>query len=110
MATGSGWSSPDSPCGRLFGHDGLIHGYLNIVMTSEDGTHQFGLMSNAFAPPLAVWEPLELAIAQGIREAYASQPCAAAAPPTQDLPDGQARRPLEQAALTGLSDAWPVLR
>ena len=84
----------------MFGEDGGIPGYANTVLTSEDGRHQFGVMMNANEPPPAVWEPIELLIAQGIREAFAGEPCAAAAPQTQGLQDGQADRLLEHAAVS----------
>jgi D-alanyl-D-alanine carboxypeptidase len=70
----------DSPCGTLFGHDGGIPGFSNTFLNREDGSRQFGVMINAEAAPAAVSEPLDRAVQQGIREAFAGQPCAAGEP------------------------------
>ena len=107
---GLGLEVSDSPCGPLFGHTGGIPGFLNIMLNSEDGMHQFGMMMNANGPPAAVGEPLDLLIPQGIREAFAGEPCAAAAPQTQRLQDGQAHRLREDVALRRPDDPRPVLR
>jgi hypothetical protein len=41
-----------TPAGRVIGHDGAIPGFLNIVLNSEDGRRQLGLMMNEeFATP-----------------------------------------------------------
>jgi D-alanyl-D-alanine carboxypeptidase len=41
----------DTPSGRVLGHDGSIPGFLNFVLSTEDGRRQVGLMMNAqFAP------------------------------------------------------------
>ena len=96
---GLGLEVSDSPCGPLFGHTGGIPGYFNIMLNSEDGTHQFGMMMNALEPPAAVWEPLDLLIPQGIREASAGEPCAAPAPQTQGLQAGRAHRLREDVAV-----------
>ena len=107
---GLGLEVSDSPCGRLFGHTGGIPGYFNIMQNSEDGTHQFGMMMNVQWPPAAVWEPLDLLIQQGIREAFAGEPCAAATPQARALQDGQAHRLREDVAVRRPADPPPVLR
>lgn len=47
----------ETDCGRVLGHNGGIPGFLNDLYSSEDGTHQFGLMINAEAAPQAVGQP-----------------------------------------------------
>jgi D-alanyl-D-alanine carboxypeptidase len=70
----------DSPCGPLFGHDGGIPGYTNIVLSSEDARHQYALMMNANEAPAAAQALFDQAIFQAGREAFAGDPCAAPAP------------------------------
>jgi hypothetical protein len=42
----------ETPAGRLLGHDGSIPGFLNIVLSTEDGRRQVGIMRNEeFATP-----------------------------------------------------------
>lgn len=42
----------DTPTGRVLGHDGAIPGFRDVVLSSEDGRRQLGLMMNAeFATP-----------------------------------------------------------
>ena len=102
----------DTPCGVMFGEDNGFpgSGYASIVLTSEDGRHQFAAMMNANVWPPAVGGPLELLIDQGIREAFAGEPCAAPAPQTLGLQDGQAHRLLERVALRRPADARSVAR
>ena len=107
---GLGLDVSDSPCGPLFGHSGSIPGFLNTMLSSEDGTHQFGAMMNANEPPAAVWEPVDLMVERGIREAFAGEPCAAAAPQARALQDGQAHRLREDVAPRRPADARPVPR
>jgi D-alanyl-D-alanine carboxypeptidase len=71
----------DTPCGTVFGHEGGTPGFDNWLLTSDDGSRQFGVMINADDAPAAVSEPfMTLALDQGIREAFSGQPCAAAEP------------------------------
>jgi D-alanyl-D-alanine carboxypeptidase len=62
----------ETPAGRLIGHDGAIPGFLNIVLSTEDGHRQLGLMMNEeFATP-AVYEAFNqafMAIAMRLLEA-----------------------------------------
>ena len=49
----------ETPVGRLVGHDGAIPGFFNILLSTEDGHRQFGIMMNEnFATP-AVSEAFE---------------------------------------------------
>jgi hypothetical protein len=57
------------------GHNGGIPGFLNDLYSSEDGTHQFGLMINAEAAPQAVGQPYFAALdEQELSEAF-RRPC-----------------------------------
>jgi hypothetical protein len=51
---GLGLAVIQTPSGRLIGHDGAIPGFLNIVLNTEDGRRQLGLMINELIPPTAV--------------------------------------------------------
>jgi D-alanyl-D-alanine carboxypeptidase len=69
---GLGLQVVETPAGRLFGHDGDIPGFNNIVLSTQDGRRQFGVMRNEalFAPP-AVSEAFSqavMAIAMGLLE------------------------------------------
>jgi len=88
----------DSPCGAMFAEGGELPGYASTARTSGDGRHQFVAWMNANQPPPAVWETIEPWIAQGIREAFAGEPCAAAASPAQGVQGGQADRLVEHGA------------
>jgi D-alanyl-D-alanine carboxypeptidase len=43
-----------TPCGPLIGHDGGIPGFITIVLSTEDGRRQFGVMVNQFFTTPAV--------------------------------------------------------
>jgi D-alanyl-D-alanine carboxypeptidase len=45
-----------APSGRLIGHDGAIPGFDNMVLSTEDGRRQLGVMINEFLAPTAVVE------------------------------------------------------
>jgi D-alanyl-D-alanine carboxypeptidase len=45
-----------APSGRLIGHDGAIPGFYNIVLNTEDGRRQLGVMINELFAPTAVIE------------------------------------------------------
>jgi D-alanyl-D-alanine carboxypeptidase len=45
-----------APSGRLVGHDGGIAGFLNIVLSTQDGRRQLGVMLNELVAPPAVVE------------------------------------------------------
>jgi D-alanyl-D-alanine carboxypeptidase len=64
----------ETDCGRVLGHNGGIPGFLNDLYSSDDGTHQFGLMINAEAAPSAVGEPYFVALEQALSEAF-GRPC-----------------------------------
>ncbi|HEV2824705.1 MAG TPA: hypothetical protein VG035_05815, partial [Actinomycetota bacterium] len=44
----------ETPCGRLIGHDGGIPGFITIVLSTQDGRRQFGVMVNQFFTTPAV--------------------------------------------------------
>jgi D-alanyl-D-alanine carboxypeptidase len=72
----------DTPAGRLLGHDGAIPGFLNIVVSTEDGRRQVGVMMNEeFATP-AVSEAFSQAfmtLAMGLLDGAGSEEAAASA-------------------------------
>jgi D-alanyl-D-alanine carboxypeptidase len=81
LGYGLGLITVDTPCGRVFGHEGGIPGFANWLLTSDDGSRQFGVMMNAEDAPAAASELFTtLALDQGIREAFSGQPCAAGDP------------------------------
>jgi hypothetical protein len=47
-AHGLGLLVLQTPCGRLIGHDGAIPGFITIVLSTQDGRRQFGVMVNQF--------------------------------------------------------------
>ena len=52
----------ETPAGRLIGHDGAIPGFFNIVLSTEDGRRQLGIMMNEeFATP-AVYQAFSQAL------------------------------------------------
>jgi D-alanyl-D-alanine carboxypeptidase len=61
----------DTPAGRLLGHDGAIPGFFNIVLSTEDGRRQLGIMMNEYFATPAVDEAFEqafTALAMGLLE------------------------------------------
>jgi D-alanyl-D-alanine carboxypeptidase len=61
----------ETPSGRLIGHDGAIPGFLNIVMSTEDGRRQLGVMINELITPTAVMQAFDrtwMAIAERLLE------------------------------------------
>jgi D-alanyl-D-alanine carboxypeptidase len=92
---GLGLEVVDFACGPMWGHSGDVPGFANELFSSEDGTHQFGLMINAAAAPAAVYETIVAVDEQAVREAFAGMPCAAGAPssgPQQAAAGGSAPR------------------
>jgi hypothetical protein len=80
----------ETPLGRLVGHNGAIPGFLTIVLSTEDGRRQLGLMTNQFLATPAVAEAFDqafIALAIGLLQGAplevastsASQPGAAQA-------------------------------
>jgi D-alanyl-D-alanine carboxypeptidase len=68
---GLGLMVVNTPAERLLGHDGLIPGFNNIVLSTQDGRRQFGVMMNVEAAPPAVSEAFGqtvMAIAVGLLE------------------------------------------
>ena len=54
----------ETPAGRLVGHGGSIPGFFNVVLSTEDGRRQFGVMVNAEFAPLPVYEAFDQVIAE----------------------------------------------
>jgi D-alanyl-D-alanine carboxypeptidase len=55
---GLGLEMIETPAGRLIGHGGAIPGFDNLVLNTEDGRYQLGVMINEFIAPTAVLEAL----------------------------------------------------
>jgi D-alanyl-D-alanine carboxypeptidase len=53
----------ETPAGRILGHDGAIPGFLDVVLSTEDGRRQVGLMMNAEFATSAVSEAFNQVIA-----------------------------------------------
>ena len=65
----------ETPAGRLLGHDGAIPGFLNIVLSTEDGCRQVGVMMNEEFSSPAVSEAFSQAfmtLAMGLLDGAAS--------------------------------------
>jgi D-alanyl-D-alanine carboxypeptidase len=65
----------DTPAGRLLGHDGAIPGFLNIVLSTEDGRRQVGVMMNEEFSTPAVSEAFNqvfMTLAMGLLDGAAS--------------------------------------
>jgi len=78
-AYGLGLFVYDTDCGPIWGHNGGIPGFSNELLSSEDGTRQYGVMINAETPPAAVFQPFVVAGLQALAEAF-GRPCVYAAP------------------------------
>jgi D-alanyl-D-alanine carboxypeptidase len=59
LGYGLGLTVIETPSGRLVGHDGAIPGFLNIVLSTEDGRRQLGVMINELFAPTAVMEAFD---------------------------------------------------
>jgi D-alanyl-D-alanine carboxypeptidase len=73
----------ESPCGRLIGHDGGIPGFVTIVLSTEDGRRQLGVMVNQFFTTPAVDQAYSQAVTEiGMRllEGAPCDPAASSAP------------------------------
>jgi D-alanyl-D-alanine carboxypeptidase len=69
-----------TPCGRLIGHDGGIPGFITIVLSTEDGRRQLGVMANQFFTTPAVdqaYSQVVTEIAMGLLEGAPCDPAAA---------------------------------
>jgi D-alanyl-D-alanine carboxypeptidase len=65
----------DTPAGRLLGHDGAIPGFLNIVLSTQDGRRQAGVMMNEEFSTPAVAEAFSqvfMTLAMGLLDGAAS--------------------------------------
>jgi D-alanyl-D-alanine carboxypeptidase len=72
----------ETPCGRLIGHDGGIPGFITIVLGTQDGRRQFGIMVNEFFTTPAVdqaYGQVVVEIAMGLLEGGSCDPAASSA-------------------------------
>jgi D-alanyl-D-alanine carboxypeptidase len=56
---GLGMTVIETPVGRLVGHTGAIPGFFNIVVSTQDGRRQLGIMTNVWPRPPAVAEAFD---------------------------------------------------
>jgi len=49
----------ETPAGRLLGHDGAVPGFRDVVLSTEDGRRQVGVMMNAYLDSPAMSEAFE---------------------------------------------------
>jgi D-alanyl-D-alanine carboxypeptidase len=68
-----------TPCGRLIGHDGGIPGFITIVLSTEDGRRQFGIMVNQFLTTPAVDEAYSQVVVEIAMRLLEGAPCDPAA-------------------------------
>ena len=61
---GLGLEVLETPAGRLVGHSGSIPGFDNMVLSTEDGRRQLGLMSNELFASPAVFEAFDQVVAE----------------------------------------------
>jgi D-alanyl-D-alanine carboxypeptidase len=69
----------DTPCGRLIGHDGGIPGFITIVLSTQDGRRQFGVMVNQFFTTPAVDQAYSQVVVQIAMRLLEGAPCDPAA-------------------------------
>jgi len=61
---GLGLEMIETPSGRLVGHGGAIPGFDNLVLNTQDGRRQLGVMINEFIAPTAVIEAFTQVVAE----------------------------------------------
>jgi D-alanyl-D-alanine carboxypeptidase len=64
-----------TPCGRLIGHDGGIPGFLTIVLSTEGGRRQLGVMVNQFFTTPALDEAYSQVVAELATRLLEGAPC-----------------------------------
>ena len=69
----------ETPCGRLIGHDGGIPGFITIVLSTEDGRRQFGVMVNQFFTTPALDQAYSQVVVQIAMRLLEGAPCDPAA-------------------------------
>jgi D-alanyl-D-alanine carboxypeptidase len=65
----------ETPCGRLIGHDGGIPGFITIVLSTQDGRRQFGVMVNQFFTTPALDEAYSQVVAEIATRLLEGAPC-----------------------------------
>jgi D-alanyl-D-alanine carboxypeptidase len=69
----------ETPCGRLLGHDGGIPGFITIVLSTQDGGRQVGVMVNQFFTTPAVDQAYSQVVVQLAMRLLEGGPCDPAA-------------------------------
>jgi D-alanyl-D-alanine carboxypeptidase len=65
----------ETPCGRLIGHDGGIPGFITIVLSTQDGRRQLGVMVNEFFTTPAVDQAYSQVVVQIAMRLLEGDPC-----------------------------------
>jgi D-alanyl-D-alanine carboxypeptidase len=68
-----------TPCGPLIGHDGGIPGFITIVLSTQDGRRQFGVMVNEFFTTPAVDQAYSQVVVEIAMRLLEGGPCDPAA-------------------------------
>jgi D-alanyl-D-alanine carboxypeptidase len=68
-----------TPCGPLIGHDGGIPGFITIVLSTQDGRRQLGVMVNQFFTTPALDEAYSQVVAEIATQLLEGAPCDPAA-------------------------------
>jgi D-alanyl-D-alanine carboxypeptidase len=65
----------ETPCGRLIGHDGGIPGFTTIVLSTEGGRRQLGVMANQFFTTPALDEAYSQVVVEIAMRLLEGAPC-----------------------------------
>jgi D-alanyl-D-alanine carboxypeptidase len=68
-----------TPCGRLIGHDGGIPGFITIMLSTQNGRRQFGVMVNEFFTTPAVDQAYSQVVVEIAMRLLEGGPCDPAA-------------------------------
>jgi len=96
----------ETPAGRLLGHDGAIPGFLNIVLSTEDGRRQVGVMMNEeFATPAVseAFNQVFMALAMGLLEGPSSGVASTSASLRAAMHAGESARTAQALARAGMA-------
>jgi D-alanyl-D-alanine carboxypeptidase len=103
---GLGVAVIQTPAGRVIGHDGAIPGFLNIVLSTEDGRRQLGLMMNEELATPAVSEAFNQvlnALAMGLLEEAPSSVESTSASLRAAVQAGESARTAQALARAGMA-------
>jgi D-alanyl-D-alanine carboxypeptidase len=96
----------ETPAGRLLGHDGAIPGFLNIVLSTEDGRRQVGVMMNEeFATPAVseAFSQVFMTLAMGLLDGAASGVASTSSSLRAAVQAGESARTAQALARAGMA-------